>query len=193
MKPITSQKEVVIKSINDDQQIVFGEVYAPLVIDSHGETMTAEDVEAMAHNYVKAGNLGTTIDVMHDNNAVKATPVESFIARKDDPDYTEGAWVLGVHIEDPEVWESVKSGKLNGFSVQALAIKKLAVATIETYVDNVGTTEDADGHRHLYYVELDEVGKVVGGHTDIVRGHYHKISAGTRTDESEGHSHRYFL
>jgi len=187
-------KTVSIKSLDLEKQIVSGEVYAPNEMDSHGEAMLAEDIELMAHAFIgKSDGVKKTIDVQHDNEVISAYPVESFIARKGDPDYSEGAWVLSVKIEDQEIWESVKSGELNGFSVEALVIKKNAIVTIETVIDNVGTTEESDGHTHLFFVELDENGRVVGGRTSETDGHSHEINKGTATEVSDGHSHRYFI
>lgn len=46
---------------------------------------------------------------------------ESFVARQDlsieGTSIPEGSWVLGVKVEDDEVWSQVKSGELSGFSI----------------------------------------------------------------------------
>ena len=65
------------------------------------------------------------MDTEHNHQVSGATIVESFIARKGDPDFAEGAWVLGVRMTDGELWERVKSGELNGFSVDAVVILEL--------------------------------------------------------------------
>lgn len=188
-----THKTVTIKSTNEEQQIVYGEVYAPYILDSYGDMMLPEDIEKMAHSFIAKGEFGGVIDTEHNNLGVDAYPVESFIARADDPNYTEGAWVVGVKIEDSEVWESVKKGEFNGFSMEALVIKKRAIANIETYIDNVGETDESSGHKHMVFVELDEMGKVVSGKTSTVDGHFHTITKSTATDESLNHTHRYFI
>jgi len=54
-----------------------------------------------------------------------------------------------------------------------------------------GKTCKSEGHEHTYYVTYDETGKFKGGVTDTVNGHFHSILAGTHTQKSEGHSHRF--
>ena len=189
----TSKRTVVIKSIDEDKQVVYGEVYAPNMLDSYGDMMLAEDIELMAHEFISRSDTDSMFDVNHDNVSITAKPVESFIARKGDADYTEGAWVLGVKIDDVDVWASIRGGDLNGFSMESLVIKKRAIAIVETIIDNVGVTEESCDHVHTFYVELDENGLVVKGITSKAGdGHFHDISRGTATDDANDHSHRYF-
>jgi hypothetical protein len=183
---------VEFKNIDVEKQIVYAEVYAPGVIDTHGELMTAEDVEVMAHRFMQL-DLSKTIDKNHDNVPVDAYPVESFIAREGDPDYTPGAWVLGTKIVDEAIWGAVKKGELNGYSFEALVRKLPAVALLEITRDNLGVTEEADGHTHIFFAELDDDGRVVAGRTTTDNGHSHSIDKGTATNEAGGHRHRIFV
>lgn len=171
---------------------MYGEVYAPNVLDSHGNMMFAADVKLLAHRFLRDVVLGRSIDVGHDNNPRNAYPVESFIARKDDPDFRENAWVLGVKIEDETVWADVKAGNLNGFSFEAYAHKSAVVVDVVVEPHTVGETEAGGdpAHAHLYFVLLSDAGKVVGGRTSEVNGHFHLISKGTVTDFASGHNHR---
>jgi hypothetical protein len=183
-----------IKKSDNDLQIVWGEVYVPGFPDSQGDFMTAEEVREMAYNFAKSGNMGS-IDVNHDHGTYAAHVVETFIAREDDPLYIPGSWVAGVHIEDPELWKRVKSGELNGFSFEGLAVReKVEVDT--GAMPNVisGVTYDASAgilHKHAYWVDLDDEGNIVGGGTDTVNGHSHKIVRGTVTEDEQGHAHRF--
>ena len=45
---------VVDENKVDWKQIVYAEVYAPNVLDTHGDYMTAETIEKMAHDFLKA-------------------------------------------------------------------------------------------------------------------------------------------
>lgn len=178
---------------NDDQQIVTGEVYAPNVIDSHGEMMLPEDVETLAHRFLQLATLKDSIDTRHNNVPITAYPVESFIARGH-PDYNEGAWVASVKIDDAEVWAEVKAGGFNGFSWQAMVYKEPAVATVLINPEVIGETEAAsDGHTHFFFAELNADGKVTKGRTSTTNGHAHAIMAGTATEVEAGHAHRFFI
>lgn len=192
--------EFVIKSVNEDKRIVTGEVYAPNVIDTHGEMMLPEDIELLAHRFM-VSKLTDSIDVMHDNVLVQCNAVESFLARPNDPDYSEGSWVLAVKIDeedDSNLWPRVKSGDLNGFSIEMMVRKVPAIAEIEVLPSVLGYTELSDGHQHIFYARISDDGRVTGGSTSeeqngFGENHSHQITFGTATDEGGGHSHRFFL
>ena len=61
------------------------------------------------------------IDRNHKGLKDKGSVVESFIVRKGDPDFIEGAWVVGVHVPDKEVWQQIVKGELTGFSIEGTA------------------------------------------------------------------------
>lgn len=177
---------------------VFGEVYAPLQVDTDGEAMTAGDVRKMAHDFIAAGMV-QAIDRDHDHVVCGAEVVESFIARENDPEYRKGAWVLGVRMKDGATWEAVKSGAINGFSVDALVHKSVQTVLVELTRIASGTTESSLGgedvppHSHVFYAEFLDSGRVKFGTTDDVLGHVHPISGTVVTDTAMGHSHRYFV
>lgn len=54
-----------------------------------------------------------------------------------------------------------------------------------------GTTSLHEEHMHQFFVTYDEDGNFLGGTTDEVDGHTHVIKAGTVTEESNGHRHRF--
>lgn len=180
-----------IKKIDAEKQIVFGEVYKPSVLDTHGDFITAEDIEIMAHRFMQLSSMKQAIDTNHDEVSNGSYPVESFIARAGDPDYTEGAWVLGVKVVDKDIWDKIKKGELNGYSFQALVRKNAVVVSIEMNPDAIGFTEKAeDDHDHVFLAYFDGEGKIVKGVTSTDAGHYHEIKAGTATEMSQDHAHR---
>lgn len=188
---------VRIKKINNDEQIVTGEVYAPDVIDSHREMMRPNAVRQLAHRFLLEKKTDR-IDIMHNNKAINASMVESYIAKANDPDFAEGAWVLAVKINDEAVWADVRSGKLNGYSLEAMVYKQEADVTYDYLPLHFGFTEENDGHSHAFLVEVDKFGCVTGGYTsEEVDGenvlHSHSVMAGTATNKSNKHAHRYFL
>jgi hypothetical protein len=187
-------RDVRIRKADAKKQIAYGEVYAPNEVDSHGEMMFAEDIEKMAHRFLKL-DLAKAIDMNHDNEPAAAYPVESYVMDIDNhPDYSKGAWVMGVKVEDPTVWKKIEDGEINGFSLQALVMKSKVQVEVEVLGEDYGYTEKADNHDHLFRVELDELGNVVGGHTSVDDGHSHKITKSSATEDSrDGHSHRFFL
>lgn len=103
-----------------EKRLVYAEVYMPDVEDAHGHQMTREEIEKMAHGFMKSGRT-SMIDVQHDNQTdYGCYMVESFIARDSDPDYMPGSWVACVKVENDEIWRAIKSGELTGFSFEGL-------------------------------------------------------------------------
>lgn len=185
--------QVKIIKQDDDLRVVYGEVYAPNTLDSHGEFMLPADVAAMAHRFLKEADLSKAIDTNHDNVPNGSYPVESYIARAGDPDFAEGAWVLGVKIVDDRLWKQVKRGNISAYSFEAMVRPVEMDVDVSVIRDHVGQTEAGYGHTHLYFLQLDEMGRVVKGWTDTVDGHRHTIATGCRTNAVKGHAHRVFL
>jgi len=185
------QHVVTFKTFDEDQQIAYGVVYEPFVIDTHGDMMLPEDVAVMAERFMELPDVAKRIDMMHDNVPVSAYPIDSYIADGQDGVYNEGAWVLGIKIEDPTLWFEIKTGQYNGYSFEAMVKKVPVVVEIEYEQDQLGYTEETLGHTHLFFLKLNEDGVVVGGRTSTDLGHSHEIRAGTGTEESLGHAHRF--
>lgn len=192
------QHVVRISAIDEDQHLIFGEVYAPNVLDTYCEFVTHEDLEVMCHRFLEL-NLAEVIDTNHDNISNGSHPVESFIARAGDPDFTPGAWVLGVKVHDMHIWAQVKKGELNGFSFEALVHPEDVMVTMRQNRDLVGTVERID-HDHMFFLHVNEQGRVIKGHTSTDKGedgvsHDHRIRHGSMTEAGGEvrHTHRFFL
>ena len=193
----TQIKEVIIsiKKADDEKMLVFGEVYAPMVPDSQGDFMVAEDIQIMAHQFI-ASLKSRKVDVNHDNQPTDAVVVESFIARKGDDIYIPGSWVVGISLKDEkELFESVKRGELNGFSMEAMVHQVPQEVELEMPSIVRGTTSKSgdDNHNHPFVVRFNNKGEFMGGMAIKVKGvdHEHRILRGTATETGEGHSHRF--
>lgn len=191
--------KVVFKHLLEEKQLVFGEVYAPNMVDTDWEAMTTEDVEYAAHNFMK-NNYIESIDIQHDLKKSGAVVVESYIVRTpDDPLYSEGAWVMGVWVPD-DVWEDVKSGELNAFSFYGTSIKYPVEVVIEVAALAAGETESSqdseksvDSHTHTFVVRLDEKGNILSGYTSFDKNHQHAIKLTSATEKAMEHAHRFFI
>lgn len=186
-----AKPEYKVKLGSDEQRIVWGEVYVPNVPDSDGDYMNEETIRKMAYKFM--GNLRLkNIDVQHDNAAVLgACVVESFIARKGDPDFIENAWVVGVHVPDDATWSKIKKGEINGFSIEAMVSGTPSALELELPPILTGRTAKVENHEHEFFVTYDSGGKFLGGRTNIIEGHFHEIKQGTVTEVSKNHTHRF--
>ena len=182
---------VSIKKAETKEQIVWAEVYAPLIPDSDGEFMTADTIKVMAYKFMTDLNL-KNIDVQHDNVLVDgACVVESFIARKGDDTFIEGAWVVGVHVNNPDTWAKIENQEINGFSLEALVNRTSVYVDMQVPPVIGGNTSKYEDHQHNFFVTYDHEGTFLGGMTDEVNGHTHQIRRGTITEKANNHEHKF--
>lgn len=111
------EEEGTIIKRNDEKQLVYGIVLEPEKVDGQNDIISAEEIEKTAHSYLKKSR------VVGSNHVEKADAnvVESYIApanftMKGEP-VVEGSWILAVKIEDDTLWQQVKQGGYNAFSV----------------------------------------------------------------------------
>jgi len=192
-----NETRVTICKLDAKRQIAFGAVYQPYVPDSQGDFMTPEEIERVAHNFLKKGAV-EAIDTEHNLVRNGSVVVESFISREGDPDFpVPGSWVLGVHIPDKAHWAKAESGEIGGFSMYGTGRRVQRVVEIEVPDDGVlfGKTEASMGqgaHEHVYALDFNDKGGFLGGETDEVNGHTHLIKKGTVTEPGpDGHRHRF--
>lgn len=190
------RRRIVIKS--EEERIVFAEVYSPLHVDTDGEAMTPTEIRKMAHKFLSEGRV-KKIDVQHSQKESGCSVVESFIAREHDPDgFIQDSWVMAVHIPQDEVWEEVKSGKLNGFSFFGEVRKIPAKARVAVTRKMEGVTEDSmDGplppHEHDVLLMFDQNGRLMSGKTEETLNHVHEIKRATATELEWEHAHRMIM
>lgn len=148
-----------IKKTEAEERLVFAEVYAPDMIDTHGDFMTAPEIKKMAYDFARKGRLDQ-VDVCHDNNLYGCNVVETFVARSDDSVFIPGSWVVGVHVPDDELWSMIKSGEINGFSMESLVLRKQSEREFDLPVVLKGYTQKTEnGHKTPFTVFVDENGK----------------------------------
>lgn len=117
----TFTKQVKLYTKSDEQQLVYGVVYEPLVEDAHGDFMTAPEIEKAAHIFLKDAR---NIDTQHDFQTGVGEVVESYVAPVDftigEQLITKGSWVLVTKATE-EVWEKIKKGEITGYSMAGIA------------------------------------------------------------------------
>lgn len=192
MKPIVRQD-----GEEQWERIVMGEVLIPNVPNVFGDIYTEKAIIGFCNEFARQG---FGIDVDHDRKDVtgKVYVVQSFIARPDDKDFIPGSWVVGMKIEDDDLWVDVLAGNIAGYSFEAecmmlpVQVQNLRNRQIQ------GTTEPdpIDGHTHDYLVIVNSFGRPLSGGTGTAQGHAHTISTHTVTDVSDNllgfaHVHRY--
>lgn len=116
------QTDVRFIEKSEEQQLLYGVVYEPDTEDAHGDSMTAQEIEKMAHEFVEFyGN----IDYEHNMRSGVGVMVESYIAPTDIQTETgivikKGTWILVTRASD-ELWTLWKSGEVTGYSMFGIA------------------------------------------------------------------------
>ena len=109
----------LIKSFEDEEQIVAGIVYEPDVVDAQGDSASAAEIRKAAHRFMMESE---TLGIMHKEAAGdRARIVETFLSPAG---YTfggqqirKGSWVMVVKILDKTLWDDIKTKKITGFSM----------------------------------------------------------------------------
>lgn len=155
-------KQVPILKTEEEKQLVTGVVYEPDVEDSHGDIMTAEEIEKAAYTFMENYQ---HIDKQHDEIAGKGTVVENWIAKSDmtvgEQEVKAGTWLMTVRVDDVETWEEIKKGEVTGFSMGGFG-ERVEIAKTDDF-----THEDKGLIRKML---------------DFVKGETHKIAKGEVKD-----------
>ena len=183
---VTVVEDVIqIKKLDQEEQVVFGEVYAPGFPNSQGDFMTPDEIKKMAYNFLRKG-IASNIDVNHSQTPSGSYVVESFLAREGDPTFIPGSWVLGVKVPDQTVWQMVKSGELNGFSLDGIGVRTPKSLRDRDARAPQGRDRRRRGHHAPFVVKFDQHGNFLGGYTNpALDGHMHQIVRGTVTEPSQ--------
>jgi len=119
--------ECEIFKIDEEKRQVFGVVLEPEVVDSQDDIISKEDVEKAAHGFLKNSRV---IGFRHLKKA-DARPIESYISPVDfsqkgqfgKQKVSKGSWVLGVQVEDDELWALVLEGEIQAFSIGGFGLR----------------------------------------------------------------------
>lgn len=107
-----------------ERRLVYSVIAEPDTVDAQGDVMSAETIEAMAHNYMLNSR---KFDNRHDWRAVDAAPVESWIQREATTLLGEkikaNSWVVGVKVFADKIWQKVLAGEYQSFSIGGRGVR----------------------------------------------------------------------
>lgn len=102
---------------------LYGIVYAPDAVDAQGDWTDAETIRKAADEWMRAGR-AMQVDREHEFEPVAAFVAESWLIRAGDPLFPterEGAWAVGIQIEDDALWAAIEAGEVEGLSLAGTA------------------------------------------------------------------------
>lgn len=126
-------RELTVMKSDDDRRLVFG--WANVTVRANGEqiidwqqdAIDTAILEKAAYEYV--AEFGTAGE-MHRRGGVGRV-IESIIFTREKadalgipPDVLPEGWWIGFRITDDEVWEKIKSGEYNMFSIEGRAVRE---------------------------------------------------------------------
>lgn len=125
-KPARKGRVSIMKA-DKHKQIVYGVVTAPMEVDTQDEYMTAEEIEKSAHSYL----VNSRVVGKQHTKVADASVVESYIAPQDlefagqygPQSVPKGSWVIGVKVNNPDLWQKVLDGEITGFSVGGFGVR----------------------------------------------------------------------
>lgn len=186
------------------KDLIYVGVYAPWRVDTQGEAILPEELEATAHDFALSDRFGN-IDQEHDNVRTGCRVVESFMSVKGDTRFpVPGTWAVAIQLT-PEKAEEVEQGKIQGLSLEwkKPPVKRAYPTLVASPVFADGVTEvslnpDVPEHTHSVQVYFDENGRIkptISGapNQEGVPFHIHEIVLPTGTETTLQHSHRFDL
>jgi len=145
MKGFIAFNDAVRYSFNDEKRIVTGVMIStgtPIYrrdeqMGEHYVVFDAPTVDIIRKKFFKQG-YNTNLNEDHDPNKVTqgATLIDSYIVSNSDPKLPsvpeafehmklqDGSWIASYYVSDDALWNGVKEGKFNGFSVEGWFDKK---------------------------------------------------------------------
>lgn len=127
--PVEFDVRFFSKSDDDEQQLLYGVVYEPNESDTHGDVMTAAEIERTAHEFLVHYR---NMDREHDMRAGAGEVVESYITPISmsigEQKIKKGSWILVTRAND-ETWQAFKDGEITGYSMFGIAREAEPVAT----------------------------------------------------------------
>jgi len=162
-------KDFKIAKVDAAEQNVFAFCLFKDEGDYHGDLVTDNEVIKACHSFLRnmafGQQVGTGTGYEHKKFADIGYPIESCIdydgsiGKSVGMDNTAGAWWLGVHVTNSEVWKKVEDGEVTGFSIAGYAervpIDSKSIA--RRVVDRLKSVVKGDGDAQTYAeVKTDE-------------------------------------
>ena len=137
-------------SVNDEEHIVFGVAlradYPIYRCDRNGEYYVVFTKEVIKQLYEKflTENLMNNVNLNHDKETKGVYLIQSFIKDTEKginpvgfEDVADGSWFCAYKVNNEEVWNEIKQGKFNGFSVEVFCDLERTVEEEKDLIDEI--------------------------------------------------------
>lgn len=152
------KKKLEFKTTDVEKRIVTGAAMIPdkkiLRLDGEGNPyfvfFTKDTVMKCQESFAKYGKTKATNYEHNESELDDTTVVESWIVKDSNndksnalgfKDISEGTWMVSYKVDNDELWDKVKSGEVQGFSIEGMFQEKLVEMSVKPRVENM-TDED---------------------------------------------------
>lgn len=132
---LSKDKKQPILLMNEERHMIYGAVLKPdfpiyRYDDTRGDyyiQFSRPTIERLAQEFMKKQDRSMTLD--HETDTNKVDVVESWIKEDMEKDKSValglgnlpiGTWIIGCKVNDENIWQSIKNGERNGFSIESL-------------------------------------------------------------------------
>lgn len=132
---LSKDKKQPILLMNEERHMIYGAVLKPdfpiyRYDDIRGDyyiQFSRPTIERLAQEFMKKQDRSMTLD--HETDTNKVDVVESWIKEDMEKDKSValglgnlpiGTWIIGCKVNDENIWQSIKNGERNGFSIESL-------------------------------------------------------------------------
>lgn len=162
-------KDFKIAKVDAAEQNVFAFCLFKDEGDYHGDMVVDNEVIKACHSFLRnmafGQQIGTGTGYEHKKFADIGYPIESCIdydgsiGKSVGMENTAGAWWLGVHVTNSEVWKKVEEGEVTGFSIAGYAdrVPINSKSILRRTIDHLKSVAKGDGDAQTYAeVKTDE-------------------------------------
>jgi len=140
---LKEQYEVKLAEVNNEQRILMGAALVPnkMIYRKNGNEefnvfFSAETIKKASELFLINGNQNN-VTLMHDKTIKDMSVVESWIIDNPEMDKSKaygfnlekGTWMLSMKVNNPDIWDKVKSGEIKGFSIEGYFADKVQMSS----------------------------------------------------------------
>lgn len=159
------------KDYNDEKRMVTAPVMVaetPIMrwnpdLGKYWVKFSKETIEKMMRKYFRENKIHK-VNVNHDPKQQKQNiyMMESYIVgdrneSKLFPDLPEGSWVATYYVDNDEVWEKIKDGEYNGFSLEGYFIEKYEDEMVEKVKEQLQSIVESDENDEIKEYKIKKI------------------------------------
>jgi hypothetical protein len=136
---LKEEQELHLAEVSKEQKILMGAALVPnkMIYRKNGKDefnifFSSETIKQASEKFLMDGNQNNAT-LMHEKSVKDLSVVESWIIDNPEMDKSKeygfnlpkGTWMISMKVNNPEIWDKVKSGEIKGFSIEGYFADKM--------------------------------------------------------------------